>query len=344
MLHQNNDGMQKPGAAAGSAMPTSSPVGSSSRRTGCAGAGLAALDSLEVGRAEVAPVRRAARRPRRSASTDGQLGQHAARAARSRATRRRRVALRRRRAAARRSSVEVAAPRPPQRGQMRADAEPLAEIVRERPDVETGRAVDARASRGRRRRRGCRGACAVTLHRGGKGRRGGRAGVEREASADASAARARQPVAAPSVDLLRRERRRLLQERAAERVERARRSRRATAAARRTAAPIGRALRVARVGREAEADDRVVATCRWRSGTARAASRGRARAAARRSPAGSSVPVWPMRRSPSARRTRATTSCEVGPAGLSTTSRPSIDRAARSSRRTVCLQRVDRRR
>src|SRR2546428_9925061 len=32
-----------------------------------------------------------------------------------------------------------------------------------------------------------------------------------------------------------------------------------------------------------------------------------------------------MRRSPSARRTRATTSCDVGPAGLSTTSRPSID-------------------
>src|SRR5580765_4565353 len=32
-----------------------------------------------------------------------------------------------------------------------------------------------------------------------------------------------------------------------------------------------------------------------------------------------------MRRSPSARRTRATTSCELGPAGLSTMSRPSID-------------------
>src|SRR5690348_15457222 len=40
--------------------------------------------------------------------------------------------------------------------------------------------------------------------------------------------------------------------------------------------------------------------------------------------AGSSVPVWPTRRSPSARRTLATTSCEVGPTGLSTTNRPSI--------------------
>src|SRR5689334_14722033 len=40
---------------------------------------------------------------------------------------------------------------------------------------------------------------------------------------------------------------------------------------------------------------------------------------------GSSVPVWPMRRPPSTRRIRATTSCEVGPLGLSMISRPSID-------------------
>src|SRR5262245_37518529 len=42
--------------------------------------------------------------------------------------------------------------------------------------------------------------------------------------------------------------------------------------------------------------------------------------------AGSSVPVWPTRRSPRTLRIRATMSCEVGPAGLSTTSNPSIDR------------------
>src|SRR5262245_4065334 len=41
---------------------------------------------------------------------------------------------------------------------------------------------------------------------------------------------------------------------------------------------------------------------------------------------GSSVPGCPMRRSPNARRTRATTSCEVGPTGLLSTIRPSIDR------------------
>src|SRR5688500_3171887 len=37
---------------------------------------------------------------------------------------------------------------------------------------------------------------------------------------------------------------------------------------------------------------------------------------------GSSVPVCPALRMPSARRTRSTTSCEVGPAGLSTTITP----------------------
>src|SRR3982751_5718751 len=42
---------------------------------------------------------------------------------------------------------------------------------------------------------------------------------------------------------------------------------------------------------------------------------------------GSSVPVCPIRRSPRARRMRATTSWLVGPAGWSMTSRPSIDRA-----------------
>src|SRR5439155_12066425 len=57
--------------------------------------------------------------------------------------------------------------------------------------------------------------------------------------------------------------------------------------------------------------------------------------------AGSSVPVWPMRRSPRTRRMRATTSCEVGPAGLSTISRPSIDRLL-DLFHELLLQRVDR--
>ena len=62
--------------------------------------------------------------------------------------------------------------------------------------------------------------------------------------------------------------------------------------------------------------------CRRTRGTAPAASPGRRRAARTPVARGSSVPVWPMRRSPRARRTRPTTSCEVGPDGLSTTSTP----------------------
>src|SRR5579884_3725975 len=41
---------------------------------------------------------------------------------------------------------------------------------------------------------------------------------------------------------------------------------------------------------------------------------------------GSSVPVWPTRRSPLSRRTTSTTSCDVIPGGLSTQSTPSIGR------------------
>ena len=39
---------------------------------------------------------------------------------------------------------------------------------------------------------------------------------------------------------------------------------------------------------------------------------------------GSSVPPWPTRRTPVRRRTRATTSWEVGPVGLATTRMPSM--------------------
>src|SRR5436309_11195176 len=45
---------------------------------------------------------------------------------------------------------------------------------------------------------------------------------------------------------------------------------------------------------------------------------------------GSSVPAWPTRRVCASRRTRATTSCEVIPPGLSTMSRPDGHAAGRS--------------
>src|SRR5579864_3256195 len=57
--------------------------------------------------------------------------------------------------------------------------------------------------------------------------------------------------------------------------------------------------------------------------------------------AGSRVPVCPMRRSRSTRRRRATTSCDVGPAGLSMTNRPSIDGGLDLLDKHL-LQRVDR--
>ena len=45
---------------------------------------------------------------------------------------------------------------------------------------------------------------------------------------------------------------------------------------------------------------------------------------------GSSVPVWPTFGEPIARRTTATTSCEVGPAGLSMTRTPFMITRART--------------
>ena len=63
---------------------------------------------------------------------------------------------------------------------------------------------------------------------------------------------------------------------------------------------------------------------------------------------GSSVPACPTRRVPASRRTRATTSCEVRPAGLSTMSRPLVRghrapaaRAAPPSRRPPCRPAVN---
>src|SRR5579863_2991493 len=46
---------------------------------------------------------------------------------------------------------------------------------------------------------------------------------------------------------------------------------------------------------------------------------------------GSSVPAWPTRRVCARRRTRATTSCDVRPAGLSTMSRPDGHGSGRSA-------------
>src|SRR5215207_10074192 len=48
---------------------------------------------------------------------------------------------------------------------------------------------------------------------------------------------------------------------------------------------------------------------------------------------GSSVPVWPTRRDEAARRTMETTSCDVMPAGLSTSSNPPVSAVGVSIRR-----------
>src|SRR5579875_3130720 len=60
---------------------------------------------------------------------------------------------------------------------------------------------------------------------------------------------------------------------------------------------------------------------------------------------GSSVPAWPVRAPPSARRTAATTSCEVMPAGLSTSRTPSCARPrSLMSRARARARRADERR
>ena len=194
-----------------------------------------------------------AARLRRSAWTDDKARQHP-RQRHHGAARRGRIPLdrveRQRADRASTSPLRVAA----QRGQMRADAEPLAEVVRQRADVEAGGAVDAERDRVRRRPQSDR--ARWCSRRTGAGRAGaaGRAG----SGARRSLRPSRRAIASLAADLLRRERRRLLQERAAERVERA-----IDRVARRPArpddaGPTGRPCRVLRVGRDAEPDDRFV--------------------------------------------------------------------------------------
>ena len=92
----------------------------------------------------------------------------------------------------------------------------------------------------------------------------------------------------------------------------------------------GRQLAVEVVGRRrrAEADRGPVRLVVARGGTRRAASR-RPRNSGRTPEAnGSSVPPWPIRRVAASRRTSATTSCDVGPAGLATTRTPCIPGAS----------------
>ena len=92
------------------------------------------------------PCDSAARRLRVVSTTAARLRQHAVeRDQRRRGTSR--VALGRSSRATAASSAEIAAAGPPQRRQVRAGAEPLAEVVRERPHVEPGRAVRRAASR-----------------------------------------------------------------------------------------------------------------------------------------------------------------------------------------------------
>src|SRR6185437_13279456 len=63
---------------------------------------------------------------------------------------------------------------------------------------------------------------------------------------------------------------------------------------------------------------------------------------------GSRVPRWPMLRSPYTRRAMSTTSCEVIPAGLSTSSRPDVSPSSpftvRIFRLDLCQERLDARR
>ena len=207
--------------------------------------------------------------------------------------------------------------RAPQGRQMRADAQRDAQVVRERPHVETRRALE--------RQRDVVVVEADDLeamdgdaHGGGQGRAGGsggRAGAQRRARAlrSCDARRSswpRRPAAAART--CRGTRRGRIQWLLARRRTAGATARRPARLRRRTCRSprrTGRPLRTA---------------CSRRSGIARGASRVRGRAAARRWRPDRACPVWPIRRSPSTRRMRATTSWLVGPGGLSMTRRPSI--------------------
>ena len=130
-------------------------------------------------------------------------------------------------------------------------------------------------------------------------------------------------LASLAIDLLRRIGRRLLQERSAERIQRDGRSRRRDGIARRHAPPL-RARPAHRMYRSRpQAGSRRVALV---AGAEEPREASRAAEHERQQAAGEWIERAGVadRGSPSTRRTRATMSCEVGPTGLSTRSRPSM--------------------
>ena len=88
------------------------------------------------------------------------------------------------------------------------------------------------------------------------------------------------------------------------------------------------AVEVVRRGRRAEAHRRAIRLVVARGGTRPAASPQPRNSGSTPEANGSSVPPCPIRRVCARRRTSATTSCDVGPAGLATTRTPSIPGAS----------------
>ncbi len=99
--------------------------------------------------------------------------------------------------------------------------------------------------------------------------------------------------------------------------------------------PSGCAVGVVGVGGEAETDGRFVGLVAAAERTTPAASRGRGRAAAGPSRAGRACPCGRCCARPSVRRSRATTSCDVGPDGLSMSRTPSMRIAERLTRESA---------